>query len=109
MIDIKIFKTEFLMTQRAIKILKMELKKKGRLSVAFSGGKTPIHFFKLLALEGINWDNIDIFLVDERWVPLEHKDSNYSLINKLLLQNIPIPKENIHMIKTFIFYRKFKK
>lgn len=98
MIPIKIFESERLMAIDAIDIIKFELKRKKKLSIAFSGGKTPIEFFQLLAAEDINWKNINIFLVDERWVPLDNSDSNYHMINIFLLKNITIPNENIHHI-----------
>lgn len=98
MIPIKIFKSERLMAIDAIDIIKFELERKKKLSIAFSGGKTPIKFFQLLAVEDINWKNINIFLVDERWVPLDNSDSNYQMINMFLLKNISIPNENIHHI-----------
>ncbi|MCS5420218.1 MULTISPECIES: 6-phosphogluconolactonase [Psychrilyobacter] len=95
---IKIFESERSMAIGAIDIIKSELQKKEKLSIAFSGGKTPVRFFQLLAAEDINWKNINIFLVDERWVPLDHLDSNYCLINMFLLKHITIPNENIHHI-----------
>lgn len=98
MIPIKIFESERSMAVRAVDIIKFELKRKKKLSIAFSGGKTPISFFQLLAVEDINWKNINIFLVDERWVPLDDPDSNYHMINIFLLKNIIIPNENIHHI-----------
>ena len=98
MMPIKIFESEISMAISAIDIIKSELQRKEKLSIAFSGGKTPIKFFQLLAVEDINWKNINIFLVDERWVPLDDLDSNYCLINMFLLKHITIPHENIHHI-----------
>jgi len=98
MISIKIFESEKLMAIDAINIIKFELERTKKLDIAFSGGKTPIRFFQLLAIEDINWENINIFLVDERWVPLDNIDSNYNMINRFLLKNIKIPNENIHYI-----------
>jgi len=96
--SIKVLDSEISMFKNAIDIIKLELYRKKKISIAFSGGKTPIKLFELLALEDINWENINIFLVDERWVPLDHIDSNYGMIKKKLLENITIPSENIHHI-----------
>ncbi len=98
MIPIKIFESEISMAVSAIDIIKSELERKKKLSIAFSGGKTPIRFFQLLAAEDIKWENINIFLVDERWVPSDDLDSNYHMINMFLLKHITIPNENIHHI-----------
>lgn len=98
MTPIKIFESERSMALNAVNIIKFELKRKKKLSIAFSGGKTPIRFFQLLAREDISWKNINVFLVDERWVPLDDPDSNYRMIRLFLLKNITIPNENIHHI-----------
>jgi 6-phosphogluconolactonase len=69
-------------------------------NIAFSGGKTPILMFEKLAkLTAINWTNINIFIVDERYINTTHADSNYYQLNKHLLSKIEIPNENIHYIK----------
>lgn len=99
--SIKIFKSETSMAIGAINIIKSELQKKEKISIAFSGGKTPIKFFQLLAKEDINWKDINIFLVDERWVPLDDHSSNYYMINMFLLKHIVIPNENIHYINYY--------
>ena len=106
---IKIFESEMSMTIKIIDIIKLELKKKKYLSLAFSGGKTPIRLFKSLATSNINWENIHIFLVDERYVPLDHTDSNYCMINKFLLKYINIPIENIHPIPYLLSIEDSKK
>lgn len=98
MTPIKIFESEISMALGAINIIKYELQKKENISIAFSGGETPITFFKLLAGEDINWKNIHIFLVDERWVSLDDPDSNYYMMNIFLLKYTIIPNGNIHYI-----------
>ena len=98
MIPIKKFEDEISMVTNAISIIKSELQEKKKLSIAFSGGKTPIKFFQLLSLENINWKNINIFLVDERWVPLNNSDSNYNTMNIFLLKHINIPDKNVHYL-----------
>lgn len=95
---VKIFESEISMAMGAIDIIKSELLVKKKLSIAFSGGKTPIKFFRLLAEEDINWNNINIFLVDERWVPLDNPNSNYCILNMFLLKHLTIPEKNIHPI-----------
>lgn len=75
---------------------------KGYFTVAISGGRTPIDFYKKLSLcKGpLPWEKTHIFLADERFVPLSHKESNYHLIQEYLLNSINIPKENAHTIQT---------
>lgn len=82
-----------------IKLSSEVLKNQNRFSVALSGGNTPINLYKKLAeSKEINWNNIDIFQVDERFVPPNHPDNNYNMIKKVLLDNIKIPSTNIHKI-----------
>ncbi|MFO7814440.1 MAG: 6-phosphogluconolactonase [Halanaerobiales bacterium] len=42
----------------------------------------------------VNWKNLNMFLVDERYVNTDSKKSNFK-IKKYLLNNINIPSENI--------------
>jgi 6-phosphogluconolactonase len=75
---------------------------RGRMTVALSGGRTPVDLYRSLAREGkgFPWDRIHIFLADERFVPHEDKDSNYRMIEETLLKAVTVPKENIHPVDT---------
>src|SRR5688572_1930143 len=42
---------------------------RGRFSVAVSGGHAPWRMFELLGDHDLDWDNVDVFQVDERVVP----------------------------------------
>ena len=64
--------------------------------VAVSGGSLPATLSKaLLAPDNGTLDDKpqfskwEIFFADERAVPLDHDDSNYALLKKDLLDNIP--------------------
>jgi 6-phosphogluconolactonase len=50
--------------------------------------------------EMLPWDKTHIFLVDERFVPFEHNDSNYRMLKETLFDHVPIPQGNIHPIPT---------
>jgi 6-phosphogluconolactonase len=70
---------------------------------AISGGRTPELLFRLLAearFRQLPWDKTEVFWVDERYVPHDHPASNYHLARELLLDPVPIPKENIHPMPT---------
>lgn len=77
------------------------IKQKGKRYIAFSGGNTPLLFFKKLSMSDvkIKWNNIHLFWCDERCVPPSDNESNYGMIKKVLLDNENIPPENIHRIK----------
>lgn len=78
------------------------IKDRGYFTVALSGGKTPMTLYQKLAnlKNSLPWDKTHIFLVDERFVPYEDKESNYNMINQTLLRHVKIPKENVHPIST---------
>lgn len=69
---------------------------KGWFSVALSGGRTPVHLFREIvetADEDI-WKNTFIFQVDERFVPPDHEDNNFAMIERELIGRIKLPAEN---------------
>jgi 6-phosphogluconolactonase len=76
------------------------IREKGFFVAALSGGKTPREFYRRLSLEkGIStWDKNHLFLVDERFVPFTDADSNYRMLDNLLLRKVNIPPENCHFI-----------
>lgn len=76
--------------------------REGRFTIALSGGKTPVGFYRELACcnQGIAWEKIHIFLADERFVPFDDEASNYRMIKENLLDSVAVPAENIHPIST---------
>ena len=60
---------------------------KNKACLAVSGGKTPIAFFQQLSQQTIEWSKVTIILVDERWLPTDHADSNEKLVRDHLIQN----------------------
>ena len=58
----------------------------GSATLVVSGGRSPVAFFQHLAKQKLDWSNVVISLADERWVPVEHADSNAGLIKRYLLQ-----------------------
>ncbi len=79
---------------------KEAIKKRGRFVVALSGGRTPVGFYKKLAASKAGlWDKTHIFLADERFVPESDPYSNLRTIKKNLINKVPIPAENIHLVE----------
>jgi 6-phosphogluconolactonase len=80
------------------------IKAKGVFYVAISGGHTPIRFFELLSetpeAKALAWDKVQLFWVDERYVPPDSQWSNYKLAADTFLPKVPLPEENIHRIPT---------
>lgn len=67
--------------------LRQVISKRGRASIAVSGGKTPAPLFDALSMQDIPWSLVTITLVDERWVEENNPASNALLVREHLLQN----------------------
>jgi 6-phosphogluconolactonase len=46
------------------------------------------------------WDDVHWFWGDERFVPPDHPDSNFRMVDEALLSVAPIPREHIHAVPT---------
>ena len=65
---------------------------RGRCILGLSGGKTPRPIYSgVAASRNIDWDKVDVFLVDERFVPPDHEESNFRMIQETLLSRLPSP------------------
>lgn len=80
-------------------ILKKKKRNK-RFSFVLAGGKSPKELYKKLSTEEINWDKIDLFWSDERYVTHKSKHSNFKLVFEQLIKKINIKKKNIYPIYT---------
>lgn len=58
----------------------------GLATLVVSGGRSPVAFFQSLAVQPLDWSKVVVSLADERWVPVEHADSNAGLLQRFLLQ-----------------------
>ena len=58
---------------------------RGAAHLVVSGGSTPIQLFSILADADIEWGRVVVLLADERWVPVDHEDSNERLVRETLL------------------------
>jgi len=74
------------------------IEKKGKFSLAISGGSLPKQLAKLIGNPKAKWDKWHVYFADERVVPLEDDDSNYKLCQAELFAKVPIPKANVHPI-----------
>lgn len=52
--------------------------------VALAGGSTPLLTYQLLSRSAHPWDRTDIFLTDERCVPLDNPQSNHRMVSEML-------------------------
>ncbi len=60
------------------------LSERGQASLVLSGGRTPRLVLPRLSSLGLSWNKITVTLSDERWVPIDHPDSNEGMIREYL-------------------------
>lgn len=71
--------------------------KRGRFSVALSGGSTPKAIYERLAKEAhaLDWSKVWLFWSDERCVPPHDPKSNYRMAMEAGLKGLPIPVRQV--------------
>lgn len=57
--------------------------------LGLAGGGTPGPTYEVLRNQQLPWGRIDLWLSDERWVPLDHPDSNGGMAKRLLADHVP--------------------
>jgi len=75
------------LAQAVAEDLRTALAQRGQASLALSGGTTPRRFLQALSRQPLDWANVTVTLVDERWVPEDHDRSNARLVRENLLSN----------------------
>jgi 6-phosphogluconolactonase len=82
------------------------LQKQDRFTIALSGGSTPKKLNLLLASDEfknkIDWKKLHIFWGDERYVPFTDDRNNAKMAFDTLLNHVPVPKSQIHIMRTDI-------
>ncbi|HEY9084832.1 MAG TPA: 6-phosphogluconolactonase [Candidatus Tyrphobacter sp.] len=72
-------------------------------TVALAGGNTPRDAYALLAREprrsSVAWKAVHVYFGDERCVPPEDPQSNYGMAKAALLDEVPIPRAQIHRMR----------
>ena len=76
---------------------------RGCFTIALTGGSSPVKTYDLLAQASpglARWDQWQVFLGDDRFVPPEDPRSNYGQARQLLLGKVPIPSNQIYPMAT---------
>ena len=66
--------------------LRSALQEESSVTLAVSGGESPVPVFIALRDADLDWDRVVVTLVDERWVPESDPASNGALVKAHLLQ-----------------------
>ncbi len=72
----------------------------GYCTLALAGGSTPKPLYSALAEQALPWERLYIFWGDERYVPVDHPDSNAGMAKAAWLDRVPIPAEQIFIVPT---------
>lgn len=75
------------LAERVAERLRAGLLERDGALLAVSGGRTPLHFFELLARMRLDWSRVQVTLVDERWVDESDPRSNARLVREHLLRD----------------------
>jgi 6-phosphogluconolactonase len=78
------------------------VKERGIFTFALAGGTTPRLLYEELTKEPyasrVDWRGTHIFWGDERCVPSDNPDSNFSLAFQTLISKVDVPPSNIHRV-----------
>ena len=81
-------------------VVRESVSARGGAIVALAGGTTPHLLYKQLAMEAmvgdVPWQQLEMFFGDERDVPPDHIESNYGMIQRTLLDNLPVEPARVH-------------
>jgi 6-phosphogluconolactonase len=82
------------------------LKSQDQVVLAIPGGTSYKGIFSLLKNQNIPWQKVHIFMLDERFVSLDNKESNYGLAYngfiRFLFKQKKLPHRNVH---PFIYHK----
>ncbi|MEX2425708.1 MAG: 6-phosphogluconolactonase [Thermomicrobiaceae bacterium] len=89
---------------RLAEIAGESINRHGRCTIALAGGSTPKRLYQILATNEyrskVDWSNVHLFLGDERYVPLDHPDSNYRMAKEALIDHVSISPNQVRSVPT---------
>lgn len=84
--------------------MELILEQRDRFTIALSGGSTPKALHELLARpplrDRVDWSRVHVFWGDERFVPFDDEKNNANMAYETLLNYVPVPEAQIHVMKT---------
>jgi 6-phosphogluconolactonase len=89
--------------RRFVALASAAIETRGRFRVALSGGSTPRALHERLAQQhrgAVDWERVEVFWGDERFVPPDDPESCYRMARETLLDHMPVPAANIYPMPT---------
>jgi 6-phosphogluconolactonase len=87
------------LAQEIVDIAKESIELKDNFTIVLAGGTSPIRLYQILSQCQTDWNKWNVYIGDERCLPVNDNDRNDRLIIQSWLSESPIPKRNIHLIK----------
>ena len=79
------------------------IRERGAARIAVAGGRTPRATYRVLAAppyrDELTWSAVHIYFGDERCVVADDTQSNYHLVDSVLLSHVAVPPANVHRIR----------
>ncbi|MGF1569599.1 MAG: 6-phosphogluconolactonase [Nodosilinea sp.] len=101
---IEILPDKSALVQRALKLTVAQIHSAiadhGYCTLALAGGGTPKPLYAGLAQQPLPWEKLYIFWGDERYVAVEHTDSNAGMAKQVWLDAVPIPPTQVFITPT---------
>ena len=85
---------------QSIAVIQQAIADHGYCTLALAGGSTPKPIYEGLAQQDLPWDKLYLFWGDERYVPVDHPDSNAGMAKRAWLDHVPIPADHIFITPT---------
>lgn len=105
-VQIEIYPDRTALVARSLELVQARIKtavaEHGRCAIALAGGSTPKPLYEALAQSDLPWSDLHIFWGDERYVPVDHPDSNAGMAKAAWLDQVPIPQTQIHIMPTHL-------
>jgi 6-phosphogluconolactonase len=60
----------------------------GAATIGLAGGSTPTAAYRLLPERDLDWSRVTLWLGDERWVPVDHPDSNTGMAKAIFADTV---------------------
>lgn len=90
-------------TELIVEAARADVDRAGRFTIALAGGSTPRRTYEMLALhparDRMPWRDVHVFWSDERCVSPDDRRSNAGEARRLLLDQVPIPGDQVHPIQ----------
>lgn len=99
-------KLELTLAKEISQKLDQEIKNKGRATLLVSGGSTPKKLYEILSNTEIDWNNVNVGLIDERFVATDTDESNELLIKNTLLKNKAADAKFIGLVHNLNDYKE---